>query len=281
MIRSLAHAATLLAFPALCLSSASAQTPAASSSAAPSIMRQVPESERTPIVSLSPAVIMGRGHFGETLSQTLTLSNGTGHDFPFEMVAQDVVVRDGARTFIPAGNLPNSIAQSAVFSQKTGVVKPYSNATVDVRLTIPRLTDIRAVVAIFYGTLEVRPSKAGVGMTASLGTLITFNLGEQVTVSAAPPSVSSDTDRSSVAVDQTLANTGAEPVVPSGVAAILTQGGKLMGKAPFEPQRLLPGERLHFKTEYAGQLPKGTYKVLCSFEFEGKQLTSSGNLRIE
>ena len=68
---------------------------------------------------------MAKGNFSQTLSQTLTLTNQTARDFAFEMVAEDVVIKDGKRVFVTAGETPNSIAASAVFTQKTVLVKPF------------------------------------------------------------------------------------------------------------------------------------------------------------
>ena len=84
---------------------------------------------------------MAKGNFSQTLSQTLTLTNQTARDFAFEMVAEDVVIKEGKRVFVPAGETPNSIAASAVFTQKTVLVKPFSAASVDVRVTLPAETD--------------------------------------------------------------------------------------------------------------------------------------------
>src|ERR1051326_4849641 len=103
-----------------------AQTAAQSPSATPT-----PAADK-PSISLSPAVIMAKGSFGQGLTQTLTLTNQTARDFAFEMVAEDVLVKDGKRVFVPAGETPNSIAATAVFNQKTVLVKPFSSASVDV-----------------------------------------------------------------------------------------------------------------------------------------------------
>ncbi len=56
---------------------------------------------------------MAKGNFGQGLTQTLTLTNQTARDFAFEMVAEDVIIKDGKRVFVPAGETPNSIAASA------------------------------------------------------------------------------------------------------------------------------------------------------------------------
>src|SRR5689334_8403581 len=138
---------------------------------APQTTKDARES-RPPSLSLSPAVVLARGAFGQSLSQTLTITNDTTNEFTFEMAAQDVIVKDGKRVFVPAGETEQSVAITAVFSQKTVLVKPFTSASVDVRFTIPAETKIRAVVALFRGVNRIGSPAGAVGMTASLGTLI-------------------------------------------------------------------------------------------------------------
>jgi hypothetical protein len=233
-----------------------------------------------PSISLSPAVIMAKGNFGQGLTQTLTLSNQTGRDFAFELVAEDVVIKDGKRVFVPAGETPNSIAASAVFSQKTVLIKPFSSASVDVRLTLPAQTSIRAVVAMFRGTDKLPTSSGAVGMTASLGTLITFNLTDNIKLQPEAVRVTPANDTANMTIGQWIANVGTEPALPEGTAAVVSSAGSLAGKATFAAQRLLPGERLEFSAEYPGDLPPGNYRALCSFQFEGKTLTSEGTFEV-
>ena len=245
-------------------------------SGAPAAASQVP-----PSISLSPAVVMARGSYGQSLAQTLTLSNQTSHDFAFEMVANDVVVKNGKREFVAAGQLPKSLAATAVFSQPTGLVKAYTSATVEVRVTVPEGTDIRAMVAIFRGTENLRDKNSSVGMTASLGALITFNLSDHVSLQGTDLKILAPTASSDLKVVQTLENNGSEPVLPEGVAAFLDSKGKLSAKLSFPAQRLLPGEKLDVTADYAGDLRPGTYKVLCSFEYEGKTLTTESTYTAE
>src|ERR1051326_6608410 len=214
-----------------------------------------------PSISLSPAVVMAKGSFGQTLSQTLTLTNQTARDFAFEMVAEDVVVKDGKRIFVAAGETPNSIAASAVFSQKTVLVKPFSSAAVDVRLTLPAETNIRAVGAMFRGTDKLPTSSGAVGMTASLGALITFNLTNDVKLKPEPVRVIPASETANMKIAQWISNIGTEPVLPEGAAAVLNSNGGLVGKAIFDPQRLLPGERLAFSAADPGELPPGKYRL--------------------
>ncbi|HZS28639.1 MAG TPA: hypothetical protein VFB76_15535 [Candidatus Angelobacter sp.] len=253
--------------------SAAAQNPA------PASVAPAPEATK-PSISLSPAVIMAKGNFGQGLTQTLTLTNQTGRDFAFDLIAEDVIIKDGKRIYVPAGETPNSIAATAVFSQKTVVVKSFSSASVDVRLTLPVQTDIRAVVAMFRGTDKLPTSTSSVGMTASLGTLLTFNLTDNIKLQPEAVRVNPASDTANMTIAQWIANTGAEPALPEGTAAVLNAGGSLVGKATFAAQRLLPGERLEFSAEYPSDLAPGKYRVLCSYQFEGKTLTSEGAFEV-
>jgi hypothetical protein len=76
-------------------------------------------------------------------------------------------------------------------------------------------------------------------------------------------------------VAQELANVGSEPAIVKGVAAILNEKGMLVGRAAFEQKRLLPGERNALHANYAGTLPPGKYRVLCSMEYAGRIATGT------
>ncbi|HEY7402475.1 MAG TPA: hypothetical protein VIB39_03060 [Candidatus Angelobacter sp.] len=242
-------------------------------------MPRAPEPAK-PSISLSPAVVMAKGNFGQGLTQTLTLSNQTGRDFAFDLIAEDVVIKDGKRIFVPAGETPNGIAVTAVFSQKTVMIKANSSGSVDIRLTIPPETNVRAIVAMFRGTDKLPTSSGSVGMTASLGALITFNLTDNVKLQPETVRVNPATDSANMSVAEWIANNGTEPALPEGTAAILNTGGALVGKTTFAAQRLLPGERLEFSADYPADLAPGKYRVLCSFQFEGKTLTSEGSFEV-
>ena len=250
--------------------------------AAPATPQPTPQAEtpRTFGISLSPAVIMAKGGFGQGLTQTLTISNQTLRDLSFDLVAEDVIIKDGKRVFVPAGETPSSIAATAVFSQKTVLVKSFTAASVDVRLTIPAQTNLRAIVAIFRGTDKLQTSSDSVGMTASLGTLITFSLTGNVKLQPETVRVNPASDTANMTIAQWISNTGAEPALPEGTAAVLNAGGALVGKANFAPQRLLPGERLEFSAEYPADLAPGKYRALCSFQFEGQTMTSQAGFDV-
>jgi hypothetical protein len=270
-----------LSWCGIALGAAQTQTPAPQppASGAPKVLSRNAEGV-PPSISLSPAVVMAKGSFGQGLSVTLTMTNQTSNEMAFQLEAEDVVVKDGKRVFIPAGEMEHSIAANAVFSQSVVVVKPYSSGSVDVRLTIPAQTNIRAVVAMFRGTDRLQTSQNSVGMTASLGALLTFTLTDNIKVDPEAVQVKPATESSNMAISQWIANSGTEPVLFDGMAVVLNEKGGLVGKVPFNQQRLLPGERLEFTAEYTGQLQSGAYKALCSYQYEGKTLTTDAGFKV-
>jgi hypothetical protein len=229
-------------------------------------------------VTLSPAVITLRGSFGQSTKQRLMLTNGSSRPFTFDLVAQDVVARDGHRVFVNAGMIDGSIAATAVFSQTRVTIAPGMSASIDVTFTIPEGSRCRAVAAIFRGTDKIM--RGNVPMTASLGTLMTFSLSDNQMIDAGPVVVEAQTRTSNAAVNGTCINNGSEPVVLKGMAAVLDAGGMLVGKMAIRPVRLLPNERAHVHADYPGELAAGHYRVLMTYDVEGKPLTRSGEMDV-
>lgn len=229
-------------------------------------------------VTLSPAVITLRGTFGQSTTQRLTLTNGASRALTFDLVAQDVVVKEGRRTFVPAGEIDGSIAATAVFSRTRVTVASGTAESVDVTFTIPAGSRCRAVAAIFRGTDKVMNGK--VPMTASLGTLMTFSLTENAVVDAGPIVVGAQTKSANASLQQTCVNSGSEPVMLKGVAAVLDSAGALVGKIAIRPQRLLPAERAQIRADYPGELAPGRYRLLVTYSVEGKPFTSAADLDV-
>lgn len=229
-------------------------------------------------LALSPAVVMLSGERGQSTRQRLTLRNGTSRQFEFELVAEDVIVKDGARQQVEAGVLPGSIAATAVFSERKVVVPPASALSVNVTLTLPKNADGRAVVVLFRGTNTVM--SGNVPMTASLGALMTFTLSDAVELTADDLKVQPQTSSANLAVSQLCTNSGTEPLVAKGVLAILDANGALVGKAALQPQRLLPRESATLGGEYAGELQPGKYRVVVTFEYEGRNLIRSTEVEV-
>jgi hypothetical protein len=230
-------------------------------------------------VSLAPAIVMVRCKFSQSYTQILTLVNQTQQELIFEMVAEDVVVRDGKRVFVPAGETPGSLAATAVFSQKEGVVEPGQSASVGVTFTVPPETPLRAAVALFRGQNKVASGNS-VTMMASLGTLFTFTVSDNFQMEGSPVAVTPQSATTNLGISEVLTNTGTEPIVAGGVAAVLNETGTLVGKGSFEEQRLLPGERLPFRAEYPAELKSGHYRVFASFQYEEKVITNSRDFTV-
>jgi hypothetical protein len=226
-------------------------------------------------ISLSPAVVQLTGSFGQTTTQPLTISNGTSSLLEFEMVAEDVVTRDGKRTFVPAGETAGSIAATAVFSRRDVNVAPAMSESVNVTLTIPPGATERAVAVIFRGTTKV--AHGSVGVIASIGTLLTFSVSDNVNVVTEPMEVRTQTASANLRLAQWCVNRGSEPVVTRAVGAILDSHGALAGKVVFEPQRYLPGERLQMSGEFGGELSPGHYSLLITYDLEGKKTFSTSS----
>jgi hypothetical protein len=231
-----------------------------------------PARAQTQTLTLSPAVVPLSGHLGQSVRQTLKLDNATTLPLEFELEAKDVVVRNGARTFVAAGQLAQSIAATAVFSARRVAVPPHQARTVDVTLTLPRAASHRAAVVIFRGLTRIARGSRRTA-TVSLGTLFTFALSDAIAVAASDVTVSPQTPARNLRFEQTFVNSGNEPVVLKGITVIVDGSGVMVGRVPAAAHRLLPGERAAVRSEYAGELPRGRYRALATYEFEGRAVT--------
>jgi hypothetical protein len=229
-------------------------------------------------LSLSPSVIMMRGAAGQSTTQTMKLTNGASKSFSFDLQAQDVIVRDGRRVFLPAGQVPGSMASSTVFSRGSVTLAPGESVRVDVTVTIPPKPSGRAILALFHGTTKIPRGK--IGVTASLGMLLTFALSDEVLSSTTPLDVHPPTATSNLAVAQQLGNRGTEPFVATGVLAIIGSSGALVGRTQAPPRRLLPGERTDVRVEYVGSLAHGHYRALMTYQLAETSVTSSAEFDV-
>jgi Fn3 domain-containing protein len=224
-------------------------------------------------ISLSPPVVQLKGTLGQSSTQTLTLTNMMKVPLTFDLVAQDVVVREGARVFVDAGAEADSMAATAVFTPSSVTVPAGGSKSVDVTITARPPAAHRAVVALFRGRTRIANGRTGT--IASLGALLTFTLSDDVEIAADELAVQPPSASTLLEFTDSLTNTGAEPVVVKGVAAILDAGGRLVGRAAFESRRLLPLERGVMHAAYPGALAAGTYRALATFDYEGRALTKS------
>jgi hypothetical protein len=244
--------------------------------------QQTGASGRQSGISLAPSVVMLSGHPGQAYRQALRLTNHTPQVLTFRLEAQDVVVEEGRRVFVAAGEHAGSIAATAVFSPREVVIAPGDVGIAHVTLTLPAGTAVRGVAAIFRGRTVVG-NQHGVAMTASLGALITFTLSTNLRLEASAPEVAEQTDTSNLSLTESVTNAGSEPIVAGGAAALLNDQGVLIGKVPVEQQRLMPGERLSFKADYPTLLIPGRYRALFSLEYDDhdrKVLTRTADFEV-
>jgi hypothetical protein len=231
-------------------------------------------------ISLSPAVIAVKTKPGQTFAQDLTLWNNTLQALSFQMEARDVVVRDGKRVFLPAGEAEGSIARYAVFTDQNVVAPPGSFVTTRVTVTVPSSPGPRAIACIFMGK-TVMGMRQSVAMTGSLGALVTFTLTDDFQVQSKPPQVAVDMEAQTIAFRQNLKNTGSDPVVPKGVIAVTNESGSLVARLPVSGQRLLPGESLEFTVEHAGLLKTGKYRAMLMLEDESAFFSNAAEFAIK
>ena len=218
-------------------------------------------------ISLAPSVVMVTGQPGQAFRHTLRLTNHTTRELAFRLEAQDVVAEAGRRVFVDAGERADSIARTAVFSPKELVIAPSGVGVAEITLTVPSATAVRGVAAIFRGQTVVG-RQDGIAMTASLGSLITFRLSNEVRLDATTVEVAPQSDTNNLVVTEWVSNIGAEPVVAGGAVAVVNDAGALVGRVAVEPQRLMPGERLAFKADYPTLLGPGRYRALLSLEYD-------------
>jgi hypothetical protein len=217
---------------------------------------------------------------GQTFSQELTLWNNTIQELAFQMEARDVVVRDGKRVFLPAGEIEGSIARYAVFMDKDVIALPGASVTTTVTVTVPNAPAPRAIACIFMGK-TVMGTRNSVAMTGSLGALFTFTLADDFHVQSEPLQVLVDADANSITFRQSLTNTGSDPVVPKGVIAVTNESGRLMARLPVSGQRLLPGESQEFTTEHSGLLKTGKYRATVLMENESAFFSNAAEFTIK
>ena len=239
----------------------------------------VAEAQVTTGISLVPSVVELKGTSGQAHRQTLSLTNSTTLVLEFELVAEDIVIENGRRMFLQAGQRADSIAATALFSPQRLVVAPGKTVSADMTVTVPPGTSVRALAAIFRGVTRVEV-RDGVSMTGSLGTLMTFNLSEDRRLEASDIEVSNQTETTNLSFAEDVLNVGTEPVVASGAIAIIDATGKLVARMPVESQRLLPGERVRVVGDYPGQLASGRYQAFVSIAFGSNQLSRSTTFHV-
>lgn len=229
-------------------------------------------------ITLSPAVVTLAGKPGQSVTHQLTLKNTSNQTLAFELEASDVVVRDGARVFVTAGETRDGVAASAVFDPPRVDVAPGASASTQVTLTLPHAVPTRAVTVVFRGGT---PTAMGSQRALlSLGTLFTFTLSDHLSAIAEPLALEPPTLTSDLRVHARLLNDGSEPLMAEGMAVVLDAAGRMLGRIPFTSRRLLPGERTQLSADYVGELAPGSYRVVATLDLGGEVVTLTAPLDI-
>jgi archaellum component FlaF (FlaF/FlaG flagellin family) len=134
------------------------------------------------------------------------------------------------------------------------------------------------VVALFKGTTLVQAGNRKA--TMSLGTLFTFTVSNGTSLAAGKLEVTPPSGSTNTQFRSTVINDGTEPVVPSGMAVLLDAQGRMVGKTPFGQRRLLPGETATLMAEYPGELARGSYRAVATFDVAGRPLTLVSPLNV-
>jgi hypothetical protein len=237
--------------------------------------------ESAPGLTLTPAVIMVKAKPGQVFYQELRLWNNTLDELRFHMEAEDIVVRNGKRVLVPAGETEGGIARYAVFTENDLIALPGSSVATTVTITMPSAATTRAIACIFRGATPIGSAK--VNMTASLGALVTFSGGGagSFKVESQPASVKIDSSARMIEFSESLTNTGEDPIVPKGVVAILNENGNLVAKVPITGPRLLPGESYKLIAEHPGLPRPGKYKAQFLLENENAVFTNAAEFTVK
>ncbi|HEX6880250.1 MAG TPA: hypothetical protein VF135_07790 [Terriglobales bacterium] len=229
-------------------------------------------------ITVSPGGISMRGTAGGTATQNFTVSNGLPSTYRFEVEVMDVVVTNGQRNLVPAGVTAGSAAALAVVPPEPLFLAPGAHGVVPVTFVIPKQTDIRAV-AVFFRGRPAAGTKSNIHL--NLGAVVDFSLSDQTQLDGKDLLVALQTPTTNLRISEELANVGREPFIARGVAAILEEPGKLVGKMNFDQKRMLPSERNTLHAEYPGTLRPGKYRIVCSFEYAGKTMTRTTSVSIQ
>jgi hypothetical protein len=216
---------------------------------------------------------------GQSTTQAFNITNSMPSEMRFDVEVQDVVVKDGKRAYQRAGELESGIAANAVAAPAAVLVPAGQAASVNVTLTVPPESKQRAVIVYLHGKLASTDG-GSVGLGASLGALVTFNLSSDSVLEPGPISTTPQSATANLGLSEELHNSGSEPIWVQGVVVILDAAGKRVAKTSFEAGRFLPGERLSVAAVSPEVLKPGHYRAISTFEFEGKVISGAGEFTV-
>jgi len=219
-----------------------------------------------------------KGFLGQTSTRSFKVLNLTDSVYEFSVDIADVHVQNGTRVFVPAEQAAASLASMSTALVTGFELRPGEEKVVPVTFVLPSRTSNRAVAVFFHG-LPLQ-AKSGIRIRLNLGVVVDFTISDDVDLRIAEPTVSQQTQSANAVIWQQRSNDGSEPANVRGIAAILGDGGRVVGKAAFDHRRLLPGEHDVLRAEYAGTLPSGHYHILSTVEYAGTTVTKAAELTI-
>jgi len=229
-------------------------------------------------ITVSPAALSMKGAAGQISTQKFRVQNLTDSVYEFSVDVADVQVHNGTRLFVPPEQAAASLASMSTALVTGFELRPGEEKVVPVTFVLPSRTSNRAV-AVFFRGLPVQ-AKSGIRIRLNLGVVVDFTISDQVDLRIAEPTVSQPTQSTNAVISQQLSNEGPEPANVRGIAAILGDSGRVVGKAAFDHRRLLPGEHDVLRAEYAGTLASGHYRILSTLEYAGTTVTKAAELTI-
>ncbi|MBV8251428.1 MAG: hypothetical protein JO154_02375 [Chitinophaga sp.] len=131
-------------------------------------------------ISISPARITFHGEPGQTVSETVLISNSGDTNFEFVTSVKDWK-RDaiGNKLYQPAGTLPHSNAEQVRLTETHFVVAPHERKTVTVYMDIPQANDPIATNSMLFFT-QTNPSERKSAAQGAIGIKIGYEFAIQV-----------------------------------------------------------------------------------------------------
>lgn len=131
-------------------------------------------------ISFSPSRIFFKGSPGETISETITLSNSSKQSYEFVQTLKDWK-RDslGGKIYFPMGTLPNSNANNISLSETNFSLRPGEQKSFLVYIKIPAAGQTVSTNSMLFFT-QTNPREATVEGKLAIGIKVSLELGVQL-----------------------------------------------------------------------------------------------------
>lgn len=196
-------------------------------------------------VTIDPAVIEIEGTPGTAVERSIVLTNNLPWDVDVEVVAEDVVIRDGVRTYVPTGETRGGIAASIIARPRKLRIGTGARATVTAIVTAPEARS-QSAAALFFRAVPIQQDVSS-GVRINIGCLIVLQQGDDPLLEFERPSIDSEGT-----LTQTIENRGGDIAIVRGTVRLLEDSLDQLVQLP--SVRLLPGERYAWITRLPAPL---------------------------